>query len=582
MEINYSVEKNVQLIIALLKAHGIKKVIASPGSTNVCLVASLQSDSHFEMYSSVDERSAAYLACGLACESGEPVVLTCTEATASRNYISGLTEAYYRKLPVLAITATNKRTLIGQNHPQMIDRSQLAHDVAKKSLYLPFVVQEKDIPAYANLINDAMTELFRHGGGPVHIEYETEYSQDYSVKELPKLQVVKRYTLEDKLPEVPNGKIAIICGAHKTWSKELTEAAECFCKKYNAVFLADHISNYHGHYAVNPTIVTSQTQYMPPCCEIDTVIYIGDISSAYKKNYKIRNVWRVNPDGEIRNVFGNTSAVFEMSELAFFRYYGSLDYNNSNGVSYFNMWKQEQEKLYEKVPELPFSNLWCALQTGKRLPDSSALFLGIENSLRCWNFFETPNTVDCFCNTGGFGIDGGVSSLVGASLGNPQKLYFGVTGDLAFFYDMNVLGNKHVGNNIRLLIINNGIGQQFKNPGHAAQILGDATDEYVAAKGHYGNKSLALVKHYAEDLGYEYISASSQEEYLKVMERFVSPQIGDSSIVFEVFTDSVNETEALKMLHELETCVSVQAKNAIKTVLGNRGVKVVKRILGKG
>ena len=105
MKINYSIEKGVQLIVALLKKHGIRKIIASPGSTNVCLVTSLQADPYFEMYSSVDERSAAYLACGLACESGEPVVLTCTEATASRNYMSGLTEAYYRKLPILAITS---------------------------------------------------------------------------------------------------------------------------------------------------------------------------------------------------------------------------------------------------------------------------------------------------------------------------------------------------------------------------------------------------------------------------------------------------------------------------------------------
>lgn len=58
------------------------------------------------MYSSVDERSAAYIACGMAAELGEPVVLTCTGATASRNYISGLTEAYYRKLPVLAVTSS--------------------------------------------------------------------------------------------------------------------------------------------------------------------------------------------------------------------------------------------------------------------------------------------------------------------------------------------------------------------------------------------------------------------------------------------------------------------------------------------
>ena len=74
MEFYYSEEKNVQIIIALLKANKIKKVIASPGTTNVCLVESMRYDGDFEMYSSVDERSAAYMACGMAAESGEPVV----------------------------------------------------------------------------------------------------------------------------------------------------------------------------------------------------------------------------------------------------------------------------------------------------------------------------------------------------------------------------------------------------------------------------------------------------------------------------------------------------------------------------
>ena len=41
-----------------MKAFGIKKVIASPGGTNPALVASLQYDGNFEIYSCVDERSA--------------------------------------------------------------------------------------------------------------------------------------------------------------------------------------------------------------------------------------------------------------------------------------------------------------------------------------------------------------------------------------------------------------------------------------------------------------------------------------------------------------------------------------------
>ena len=103
MDIRYTSERNVQILIALMKHHGVKRVVASPGTTNITFVASLQNDPFFEMYSAADERSAAYIACGLAAETGEPVALTCTGATASRNYLPGLTEAYYRKLPVLAV-----------------------------------------------------------------------------------------------------------------------------------------------------------------------------------------------------------------------------------------------------------------------------------------------------------------------------------------------------------------------------------------------------------------------------------------------------------------------------------------------
>lgn len=65
------------------------------------------------------------MACGMAEEAEEPVAICCTGATASRNYLPGLTEAFYRKLPVLAITATRRTSLIGHNVDQVIDRSNI-------------------------------------------------------------------------------------------------------------------------------------------------------------------------------------------------------------------------------------------------------------------------------------------------------------------------------------------------------------------------------------------------------------------------------------------------------------------------
>ena len=135
----YTNERNVQIVIALLKAYNIRKVIASPGTTNMTFIGSIQNDPFFEIYSSVDERSAAYIACGLAAESGEPVVISCTGATASRNYMPGLTEAYYRKLPILAITSHRGDASIGHLVDQQIDRRNIPIDIAMTSVTVPLV-----------------------------------------------------------------------------------------------------------------------------------------------------------------------------------------------------------------------------------------------------------------------------------------------------------------------------------------------------------------------------------------------------------------------------------------------------------
>ena len=209
MEQYYTNERNVQILIALLKEHGIKRVIASPGSTNVTFVGSLQQDPYFEMYSCVDERSAAYMACGMAAECGEPVVLSCTGATASRNYFPALTEAFYRKLPVLAVTSTQDESKIGHLVAQVIDRTCQPKDTVVCSVHLQTVRDENDAWDCNVKANEAILALKHHGGGPVHINLTTTYSKDFSVKDLPKQRGIRRYSVEDELPALPKGKIAV-------------------------------------------------------------------------------------------------------------------------------------------------------------------------------------------------------------------------------------------------------------------------------------------------------------------------------------------------------------------------------------
>jgi len=575
----YTDEKNALIVIALLKAHGIRKVVASPGTTNVALVGSVQHDPYFQVFSSVDERSAAYMACGLAYELGEPVVISCTGATASRNYLPGLTEAFYRKLPVLAITSAQNFAKVGHHVAQVIDRSTKPNDAVRFSVQLPIVKDSDDFWECEVKVNQAILELKRHGGGPVHIDLPTVYCREYQTKELPKCRVINRWTTKDALPEL-SGRVAIFIGAHKPFTENETKALDDFCAAHDAVVFCDHTSTYKGKYRVLYSLVASQDMLDLAVDRPDALIHIGEISGDYASlTMAGKEVWRVSEDGELRDTFRKLRHVFEMDEEYFFNTYAK----NSNQTSdrYLQQCHGRLEDIRKNMPDLPFSNIWLASKIAHLIPDGSVVHFGILNSLRTWNFFELPKTVTSMSNVGGFGIDGGLSTLFGASLANPEKLYFGVIGDLAFFYDMNALGNRHVGKNLRLLLVNNGKGTEFRQYNHHAALFGEDAEEFIAAAGHFGNKSPELVKNYTQALGFEYLRASNKEEFASVMKRFLTPELTDKPMFLEVFTDSKDESDALKMLRNLEVSTEAQVKQIAKNILGNTGTKFVKKFIGR-
>ena len=576
----YTSEENVLQLISLLKAHGIARIVASPGNTNITFVGSVQNDPFFKVYSCIDERSAAYMACGMAEESGEPVVISCTGATAARNYPSGLTEAFYRKLPVLALTSSQPFGRVGHLYPQFTDRNVQFNDIATMSVQVPYPYSDEERWSNNTKINNALLQLKRHGGGPVHINLQTIYSKDFSTENLPDERVIRRYTVYDAMPDLKAEKICIFVGSHKKFIPNLEKVVDEFCEKYNAIVLCDQTSNYKGKYRVLGGLVAGQREYTASCQHCDLMIHLGEVSGAYFK-FKNTKIWRVSPDGEVRDTFKLLTTVFEMDEKTFFECYNRRK-KNSSPNTYFKEWISEITKINSMVGELPLSNVWMCQQTAHRLPENSVLYLGILNSLRSWSLYDTPKSVYSYSNVGGFGIDGGLSSCVGASMVNPEKLYFCVIGDLALFYDLNVLGNRNVGRNLRILLSNNGTGYEM----HCANSTGiqfDAAerDRFFAAGGHNGNKSRNVIRHFAEDLGFEYMKAESKEEYLEKVEYFISSELTEKPILFEVFVNMEDDDYAYNATKiTLKDNISTM-KQVAKGILGEKGFSQVKKIIRK-
>ena len=578
MTLYYSDETQIQQLVSLLHQYGISKVVASPGSSNVPLVASLQSDDFFEIYSCVDERSAAYLACGIAAESGKPVLITCTGATASRNYLPGLTEAFYRKLPILCVTASMNPDRIGHMYPQMMDRSSRQNDICTLSVTVKPIRCSEDGWANEIAINNALSALYRHGGGPVHINLVSDYGTSFTSKKCVSTRKITRHFSSDSgFPQIQDGKVAVYVGAHLAWSAELTDAVDAFCERNNGVVIVDHTSNYHGHYGVLASIVSTQEQYTSPLLEMDLLVHIGEVSGSYYKLHPKR-VWRVSPDGEMRDFFKKLTDVFEMEESSFFRAFAE---GEKRPMDYYCALKQERDTIVSKLPDVPFSNIWCASRACGMVPPNSVMHFGILNSLRSWNLFDLDESIDCYSNTGGFGIDGCVSTLIGGALEQRDRLHYIVVGDLAFFYDLNSIGLRDLPSNVRILLVNNGVGIEFKNYNNIAAQFGDAADCFIAAKGHNGGRSESLVRDCAAALGFDYLSARNKTEFLDSAGVFFSPEPCDSPLLFEVFTEDKDESAALQAVNTLEASVSGMLANSMKNALGEKGKSAVKKLLGK-
>jgi len=574
----YTKERNVQIVISLLKANGIKRIIASPGTTNMTFVGSIQQDPYFEIYSSVDERSAAYLACGMAAETNEPVVLSCTGATASRNYMPGLTEAYYRKLPILAITSHRGSDQIGHLKDQQIDRRSLPNDIAVESVTIPMAKSPREIRHCEIEANKAILALKLNGGGPVHINLFTEYTPDFSIKELPLTNSIFRYTINDDLPALPqNSKIAIFIGSHHNFSKEEIEIIDNFCESNNSIVFCDHTSGYTGKYAIKPHLIFGQSKYNSPIRYVDLLIHLGEVCGT---NHPFpKEVWRISEDGCLRDTFGKLTKVFMMPEKSFFKHYIT---KGEKKLEYYNKCVEEKEKILSYIPDLPFGNIWIAQQTIGKLPQNSELHMGIFNSLRSWSFFDLPKGVLGKCNVGGFGIDGGLSTMIGASIIRRDKTFFGVFGDLAFFYDMNVLGNRHIGNNIRIMLINNSRGTEFRLNSHPCAIFGEEADPYMAAYGHFGKQSPTLVKGIAESLGFIYLTAKDKDSFLNNINTFLdTSKTAKCPIIFEIFTNTSNESEALELIQN--TYIDKKREyvqnvgKLVRKIAGEKGINLIKK-----
>ena len=582
----YTDDKNAQVVLSLLKEFGIKKIVINPGTTNVPIARSVQNDEYFEVYSIVDERGAAYFAGGLAFASGEPVVISCTGATASRNYLSGLTEAYYRNLPVIALTSRHHTVSYEDLYPQLPDRSVSQNDVKRFSAQLPYVKDNEDLKKCIYLVNKALHAATTKGGGPVHIDLPVSPRYSFTTEKLPyftRIQYFNAETIAPKLlaKQLAEKKVGIFLGSHKPFDDATLIAINRFVKKYDVPVFYDHTSCYTGENGILISVISDlrQTENLP-----DLIIDMGSICGDYSASrlFKAIDTWRISEDGVFHNRLAveKLKIVFEMSERFFFESLSAAASPNA-GSGYYRALQKECDQI--TVPSLPLSNTYISYMLSKSLPKNCILHISILNSLRNMDFFKVDPSILTSCNVGGFGIDGALSTALGQSMSDRSRLTFCLVGDLAFFYDMNALGVRHVSSNLRILLVNNGEGVEFRLNNILEEQWGSDTDSLIAAHGHNGS-----ARAWAESQGFAYICADTKQDFDARLEEFVSSDcdhFDGKPAVFEVFTTVRSEQQALRRMRGANRPVKQPPAPDLRSTIADATPasvkKSVKKLLGR-
>ncbi|MDO4790135.1 MAG: 2-succinyl-5-enolpyruvyl-6-hydroxy-3-cyclohexene-1-carboxylic-acid synthase [Porphyromonas sp.] len=517
----YSDKPAIQILCSLLKANGIKRIVLCPGSRNAPIIESISGDSFFECYSITDERSAGFVALGLALEHEEPAAVCCTSGSALLNLHSAVSEAFYRGLPFLVISADRPQEWIGQMDGQTLPQSNVFGTLSRKSVNLPEVHTPSHHWYCNRLVNEALLALQREDvRGPVHINIPLgEPLFEFNTPTLPKERKIEWLSSPNDLRDLwrEATRKLIIVG-------QMDSIAEASSLSFpsSAVVIADHLSN-RPHEALESRLYRYSEELRP-----DIVVTIGGniLSKSLKqglRKYPPKMHWHVSPSGEVADLFMCQTHSVPLSSGVFMEIIKD-EKANDDEFSYKQAWKSlslipdsdnsKKEMESEVIAEVM-----------KHLPPQSVLHLGNSLTVRLAQHHHLSADIQARCNRGVSGIDGSLSTAVGSAIAS-DKLHFVLLGDLSFFYDANALWNAHVPQNLRVVILNNGEGRIFETlPG---------LQESASLRPFVTGVHQASAQGWVEGLGLTYIPVRRWEELEAAVGVLTTPK-RDKAVVLEIF-----------------------------------------------
>lgn len=517
---------NCRILLNTLLARGVRNLVLSPGSRNAPLLIGA-SCRPFTRRIINDERTAAFVALGLAVAQKSPSALICTSGTALYNYAPAVAEAYYQSMPLIVISADRPMEWIDQDDSQTLRQPDALAKIVKASFDIPVSrSSDPEMEWFVNrTVNEAVNTATSGIPGPVHINIRLDNPLTQTIPYAPASPRVVEITDSAILPPhivkelaagIAGKKIMVTCGFLPP-DEKLNRALSEFNRLPNVKIMAETLSNLHiGDDNCEIDTVLSALDHndteLIESLRPDVVISIGGALVSRKlkefiRRFKPAEHWTLGDTRLSVDCFRALTRHIEIAPHRFFTPMAKVLARRSGAtVAYREQWQQvvgRSRELHDSFLD-SIAGEWCELTAYRhilgRLPQTWNLFLSNGTPVRYAQLFTRTLPHASFSCRGVSGIDGTTATAAGIACSYSGSTLL-ITGDMSFAYDTGVLGINNLPAGFKIIVINNQGGGIFR--------FIDSTRRLPQREEFFCADPAAPIEGIARAYGWEYASADS-------------------------------------------------------------------------
>ncbi|NKQ34616.1 MAG: 2-succinyl-5-enolpyruvyl-6-hydroxy-3-cyclohexene-1-carboxylic-acid synthase [Chloroflexi bacterium] len=463
------------LFVDALAQAGLTAVVISPGSRSTPLTLAFDAHPDIEVFLHLDERSAGFMALGMALELDRPVALVCTSGTAAANYLPAIVEANMSQIPLLILTADRPPELRHSGANQTIDQIKIYGDQVLWSVDAPLPQADAPSVSIRNIQTLAARAYATANGlrkGPVHVNFPFRKPLEPEIRDW-RLEIDAQRqisNLQSPISHVSHGRLhpipqqlaqltaviqkhtrgLIICGP-RCPGGDFPQAAAALSRQTGYPVLADPISGLRfGEWVADTAVISAYETFLqtdPGWPEPEIILRFGAVPvskwlntwldhtrPAHRIHIRENGVWADDSHRTTLFLQANETAVCQQLTARL-----SLR-ENKEWVTAVSQTDAQTWQLLDNALEQAWFDGAVVADALALIPPDSSLFMGNSLPIRHLDQYGRAQTkpIRAYANRGASGIDGNLSTALGMALANGRPLTV-ILGDITFYHDMNGL-----------------------------------------------------------------------------------------------------------------------------------------------